>query len=79
MKEKMTTAVSPGEMLQVHSSRGPIGQPIAVPEGVTSITIVFKDTEGFEAAKAARKEKRREGKRNRPAGRKAKPDADDDD
>jgi len=69
MKERITTTVSPGEILQVHSSRGPIGQPITVPQDITSVTIVFRDTEGMKAAAARRAERRGKTKRERAAGR----------
>ena len=69
MKERVTTTVSPGEVLQVHSSRGPIGQPVTVPENTTSVTVIFRDTEGLKAAQARRAEKRGKAKRSRAAGR----------
>jgi hypothetical protein len=65
MKERVTTAVSPGEVLQVHSSRGPIGQPVTVPPGINSVTIIFKDSEAVKAAadrKAERGKTKREGR-----------------
>ena len=46
MREQLITRVSPGETLQVHSSRGPIGQPIVVPAGVHSVVVVFRDQRG---------------------------------
>jgi hypothetical protein len=49
MKERMTAEVSPGDVLQVRSSSGPIGKSVTVPEGTTSITIVFRDTKGVQA------------------------------
>jgi hypothetical protein len=69
MREKVTTAVSPGEVLQVHSSRGPIGQPVTVPQDVTSVTIIFRDSEGMKAADARRAEKRGKAKQGRAAAR----------
>jgi hypothetical protein len=73
MKERVTTAVSPGEVLQVHSSRGPIGQPVSVPPGTNSVTITFKDTEAVKAAAKRKAEKRGKSRREgRVAKRAAK-------
>ena len=49
--------------------RGPIGQPITVPQDVTSVTIIFRGTEELKALQARRAEKRGKGKRERAAGR----------
>jgi hypothetical protein len=72
MREHMTTTVSSGEVLQVHSSRGPIGQPVTVPSGVTSVTIIFRDTESFKAAQAKRAEKRDAARAGRGKKRRVK-------
>jgi hypothetical protein len=70
MKERVTTAVSPGEVLQVHSSRGPIGQPVTVPEGVNSVTVIFRDTEGMKGGKGEQKGGgAKHAKQARPGGR----------
>jgi hypothetical protein len=71
MKERVTTSVSPGEVLQVHSSRGPIGQQVTVPKDVTSVTVIFKDSDAMKASKARRAEKRGKTKQGR-AARKAR-------
>lgn len=67
MKEKMTTNVSSGEVLQLHSGSGPVGRPVKVPEGVTSIRIIFKDTEGLKA-KFDQKNRNRSKPRGLPTG-----------
>ena len=67
MKEILNTDVSAGEVLRIHSSRGPIGRPITVPQGITSVTILIRDTEGFEAARAKREARRNTRLANKPS------------
>jgi hypothetical protein len=66
--------------LQVHSSRGPIGQPVTVPKDVSSVTVIFRDTEGLKSRTARRAEKRGKTKPERAGGRarRAKGGEDDD-
>jgi hypothetical protein len=46
MKEKMQVAVSEGQTLQLHSKDGPVGQPVTVPQGVSSLTVIIRDAGG---------------------------------
>ena len=77
MKERVSVEVAPGDILQVHTGRGPASQPITVPAGTTSVVVVFRDTKDIEAARLRRVAKRskqkgggRGGKRKR-RGKKA--------
>jgi hypothetical protein len=45
MNEIFSLSVSPGDVLQVHSSGGTQSQSITVPEGVSSVTIIIWDSE----------------------------------
>jgi len=58
VKQRVTAAVSPGDVLQVHSGKGPIGEAVTVPQGITSVTVIFRDTEAVKALAAKRAEKR---------------------
>jgi hypothetical protein len=71
MKQRIKAAVSPGDVLQVHSGKGPIGEAVTVPQGTTSVTIVFRDGDAAKASAAKRAEKRGKPKRARRAGKRA--------
>jgi hypothetical protein len=58
MKERVAVEVAPGDILQVHTGRGPVSQPITVPPGTTSVVVVFRDSKDVEAARLRRVAKR---------------------
>ena len=62
MREIITIEVPEGETLQMHLNQEPVGPQITVPNGVTSVTVIVRDTEGLRTAQAER-EARREGRR----------------
>jgi hypothetical protein len=78
MRERVAVEVAPGDILQVHTGRGPASRPITVPPGTTSVVVVFRDSKDVAASRLRRVAKRskkkgagRAGKRKR-GGRKAR-------
>jgi hypothetical protein len=66
MREIVTVSVSPGDILQLYSGGSPIGNAITVPSDTSSLTVIFRKTEEFQAAVEKRKEKLSE--RQQPRG-----------
>jgi hypothetical protein len=62
--------VKEGSTLQLALGTSPVGRPITIPPGVTSVTVIVRDTAGFEEAKAKRAARRnaRGGGRRRRQG-----------
>jgi len=58
MKEVVTIEVKDGDSIQIYANEKPAGQKVTVPSGVTSITVILRDTEGVKAAQAKLKAKR---------------------
>jgi hypothetical protein len=58
VKETIVVDVKEGSTLQLALGTSPVGQPITIPQGVTSVTVIVRDTAGFEEAKARRAERR---------------------
>jgi hypothetical protein len=58
MKEVRVVDVAKGGTLQLALGGASVGQPIAIPQGVTSLTVIIRDTAGFEEAKAKRAARR---------------------
>jgi hypothetical protein len=58
MKEMRVVDVQQGGTLQLALGNSPVGQPITIPQGVTSITVIVRDTAGFEEARARRAARR---------------------
>jgi hypothetical protein len=60
MKQILSLTVEPGQVLRLHSSSGLQSEPATVPAGVSSVTIIIRDSESY-AAMLERQQKRREG------------------
>ena len=54
MKDRMVLDVKGGETLQLSLGSKPVGKSVTIPEGVSSVTVVIRDTAAVEQARAKR-------------------------
>jgi antitoxin (DNA-binding transcriptional repressor) of toxin-antitoxin stability system len=54
MRETMVVSVTPGAKLQITVNGEPVGRTVTIPDNINSMTVIVRDTQGFEQAKAER-------------------------
>ena len=80
MKEVVVVEVKDASVLNLSLGSTPVGPPVAIPPGVTSITLLIRDTAGYEQAKEKKakrrleRDERRKGKGGRGGKGRRKPD-----
>jgi hypothetical protein len=60
MKDRMVLDVKGGETLQLSLGSKLVGKSVTIPEGVSSVTVVIRDTAAVEQARARRLRQRAE-------------------
>lgn len=78
MREIVVIEVKDSNVLNFSLGNTPAGQPVTIPAGVSSITLMVRDTESFQQAKAKKADRKRNRARRRKKGGKGGPGHDDD-